>query len=334
MLLATPDASPAKPAAHRTRWMTAWLRFLIWKLARLALVLLVLLFATFMIIRLIPGDPARLAAGFDATPQDVANVRAEMGLDEPLPVQFASYVGRVLHLDLGRSFSSHEPVETIIADRLPRTAELAVAALVLVMLLSLPIGIAAAAATREGRHRRGELAFGAVSSLLSAVPEYLAATFLVFLLAVKLGWLPVAGSDDWNSIVLPALAIAITPTAHLARIVRVETLNVLAQDYIRTARSKRLPTRLLYLRHVLPNVLTAALTIGGLIFASLIGGAIIVENVFAWPGLGTAVVQALISRDFLVVQAAVLLLGAAVVIVNTVVDLVLGAVNPRSLVRS
>jgi len=311
-----------------------WLRFVIWRLVRLGVVLLVLLFATFMIVRLVPGDPARLAAGFDATPQDVANMRAEMGLDRSLPVQFADYAGHIIKLDLGKSYSSHEPVAAIIGARLQKTTELAAAALALVMLLSVPIGITAAALTREGRHRRGELIFGAVTSVLGAVPEYLAATFLVFIFALKLAWLPVAGSDDWNSIVLPALAVAITPTAHLSRIVRVTTLNVLAQDYIRTARSKQLPRRLLYVRHVLPNVLTAALTIGGLIFASLIGGAVIVENVFAWPGLGTAVVQAVISRDFLVVQAAVLLLGAAVVLVNTIVDLALGALDPRSLVRA
>src|SRR5262249_41546422 len=197
------------------------------------------------------------------------------------------------------------------------------------MLLSVPIGITAAALTREGRHRRGELIFGAVTSVLGAVPEYLAATFLVFIFALKLAWLPVAGSDDWNSIVLPALAVAITPTAHLSRIVPVTTLNVRPRDSIRPPRSKQLPRRLLYFRPVLPNVLTAALTIGGLIFASLIGGAVIVENVFAWPGLGTAVVRAVISRDFLVVQAAVVLLGAAGGLVNPIVGPAVGAVGPR-----
>jgi peptide/nickel transport system permease protein len=144
----------------------------------------------------------------------------------------------------------------------------------------------------------------------------------------------VAGSDERAAIVLPAVAISLRPIAVLARIVRVETLNVLAQDYIRTARSKRLPDRLLYLRHALPNVLTAALTIGGLLFTGLLGGAVIVENVFAWPGLGTAVVDAVLSRDYPVIQGVILMLGAAVVFVNTLVDVLLGLVDPRSVIRS
>src|SRR5690606_34251544 len=145
-----------------------------------------------------------------------------------------------------------------------------------------------------------------------------------------LGWFPIAGTSGWNSLVLPALAIGIRPAFNLARIVRVEVLDVLAQDYIRTARSKRLPRQILYLRHTLPNVVTSALTIGGLTFAFLVGGTVVVENVFAWPGLGTAVVQAVVARDYPVVQAIVLLLGLSVVVVNAAVDLALVTLDPRS----
>jgi len=173
-----------------------------------------------------------------------------------------------------------------------------------------------------------------VTSVGGALPEFLASTFLAFVFAIWLRWLPVAGADERAAIVLPALAISLRPISVLSRIVRVETLNVLAQDYMRTARSKRLPPRLLYLRHALPNVLTAALTIGGLLFTGLLGGAVIVENVFAWPGLGTAVVQAVLNRDYPVIQGVILMLGMAVVLVNTLVDILLGVVDPRSIIRA
>ena len=308
--------------------------FLLRRAGSLGIVLAALLFASFLIVRLIPGDPARTIAGLDASQEDVQRIRVALGLDKPLLVQFATYARRAVRLDFGRSFVTNEPVTTLIGDRLPKTVQLAAVALLLVMVLSVPLGMAAGAFTREGRHRRAEVMFAAVTSAGGALPEFLASTFLAFVFAVWLQWLPVAGSDERLAIVLPAVAISLRPIAVLARIVRVETLNVLAQDYIRTARSKRLPARLLYLRHTLPNVLTAALTIGGLLFTGLLGGAVIVENVFAWPGLGTAVVQGVLSRDYPVIQGVILMLGIAVVLVNTLVDVLLGLVDPRSVIRT
>lgn len=284
-------------------------------------------------VRLIPGDPARTIAGFDASREEVERVRQALGLDRPLLTQFVAYTRNALRLNFGESFVTSEPVTKIIADRLPETGQLALVALLLVLLLSVPLGMIAGALTREGRNRGAEVAFTAVTSIGGALPEFLASTFLAFFFAVWLRWLPVAGADSSAAIILPALAISIRPIAILSRIVRVEALNVLAQDYIRTARSKRLPATLLYLRHTLPNVLTAALTIGGLLFTGLLGGAVIVENVFAWPGLGTAVVSAVLARDYPVIQGVILMLGIAVVLVNTFVDILLGIVDPRSLIR-
>lgn len=302
--------------------------------ASLGIVLAALLVASFLIVRLIPGDPARTIAGFDASREEVDSVRQALGLDRPLLTQFVVYARNALRLNFGESFVTSEPVTKIIADRLPETGQLALVALVLVLLLSVPLGMIAGALTREGRNRGAEVAFTTVTSIGGALPEFLASTFLAFIFAVWLRWLPVAGADTSAAIILPALAISIRPIAILSRIVRVETLNVLAQDYIRTARSKRLPARLLYLRHTLPNVLTAALTIGGLLFTGLLGGAVIVENVFAWPGLGTAVVSAVLARDYPVIQGVILMLGIAVVLVNTLVDILLGIVDPRSLIRA
>ena len=303
------------------------------RLGRLAVetasVLAGLLVATFLLVHLVPGDPARRAAGLEASGEQVEALRRELGLDRPLLVQFASYVGTLASGDLGRSFLTREPVTKIIADRLPKTLYLASIAVGLMLLVSVPVGMAAAGVTWGGRNRSVDLGFTVATSLMGALPPFLLATFLAFIFAVWLGLLPVAGATRWTSVILPALAIALRPMAELARIVRVETLNVLAQDYIRTARSKRLRPFRLYARHVLPNVLTAALTIGGLIFAHLIGGAVVIENVFAWPGLGTALVQAILARDYPTIQGVILLLGCVIIAVNTVVDLLLAIIDPR-----
>ncbi len=310
-----------------------WGRFVLKRFVGLIAVLACLLVATFLMIHLVPGDPALRVAGINVTAADLAAIRQTLGLNDPLDVQFVHYLQRVARLDFGNSFTSHEPVVKIISDRLPRTIQLALVALVLIMSLSIPIGMLAGAFTREGRHKRFELGFMAITSIGGALPEYLAGTLLAFIFAVWLRWLPVSGANKWNAIILPALAISIRPIATLSRIVRVETLNVLAQDYMRTARSKRLPRRLLYLRHALPNVLTGALTIGGLIFAELLGGTVITENVFAWPGLGTAVVQAVIKLDYPVIQGVILLFGCIVVVINTIVDVLLALIDPRSIIK-
>jgi peptide/nickel transport system permease protein len=315
------------------RWARAAALALRRAAASLVSVLLALMLACFLLVHLVPGDPALRVAGLDATPEDIANVRHTLGLDLPLSRQFANYVSGIARLDFGKSFVTREPVVQVIADRLPNTLELAFAAMLLVMGTSLPLGMVAAALTRDDRNRYFEVAFTAATSAMSALPNFLSATFLAFLFAVWLRWLPAAGATHWSSVVLPAVAVGLRPLAELARIVRVEMLNALAQDYVRTARGKRLPRWLIYLRHVLPNVLTGALTIGGLLFAGLIAGTVVVENVFAWPGLGTALVQAILARDYPVVQGISLLLGFAVVTVNTSVDAALTLIDPRAVRR-
>jgi peptide/nickel transport system permease protein len=310
-----------------------WPRFILRRAIGLVGVLATLLLITFMLIHLVPGDPAVRAAGVEATEEHIEFLREDLGLNRPIPEQFINYVERVARLDFGNSFITKEPVSKIIADRFPKTAQLAAVALALVLIISIPFGIIAGAITREGRNQRFEMVFMAVTGVGGAVPEFLTGTLLAFFFAVILRWLPVGGANKPESIILPALAISIRSVALYSRIVRLETLNVLAQDYIRTARSKRLPPYLLYLRHILPNVLTSALTIGGLLFAGLLGGTVIVENVFAWPGLGTQVVKAVLSLDYPVIQGAVLYFGLIVVLINTIVDVLLVVVDPRSLVE-
>jgi peptide/nickel transport system permease protein len=302
------------------------------RLIGLCAVVGILIVATFLIVHLIPGDPARRIAGTQASPQTVAKLRAEMGLDHPWWGQLWTYVVALAHLNLGESLVTNESVRTTLAQRFPKTAELAGAALIFSSVASLVLGGTAALFTREYRHPRAEVFFTALTGAGGAIPSYLSGTFLAFIFAVWLRWLPVAGGDQWNSIVLPCLAVSVGPVAILSRIIRVETLNVFAQDYIRVARSKRLRPLQLYLRHVLPNVLTSTLSVGGVIFASLLGGTVVVENVFAWPGLGTKLVQSVLVGDYSVVQGATLLLGILVVVINASIDAALAYVDRRRLV--
>jgi peptide/nickel transport system permease protein len=243
------------------------------------------------------------------------------------------YVGNVASGDFGTSFVSNLPVSDIIGDRLPNTARLAGIAFVLILGVSLPLGMLAAVATRDGRRRGTELVFTSVTGGLAIVPEFLLGVLLVYVFAVTLKWFPVAGQSGLSSYVLPVTALCVGSIGALARIVRVETLKVLGEDYMRTARSKRLPARVVYLRHCLPNMLTATLTLAGLLLGGLIGGTVLVENVFAWPGLGTIITQSVTQQDYALAQAIILLLGAAVLLVNFAVDLLLGTLDRRSTIR-
>lgn len=312
----------------------AWFLFVVRRLFGLTLVLIGLVTATFLMVRLVPGDPAKILGGITSTPAQVAAIRDHLGLDKPLLSQYIHYWTGLVHGDLGESyFTQGTSVGQIISQRLGSSLVLATTSLAVVLLVSVPLGLLVGIFTRDGRHTRFELGFTSITSILGAVPEFLAATLLVLLFAVKIPIFPVAGQSGWQSLVLPALALSIRPVCILARLVRVETLNALQEDYMRTAASKRLPRRLLVFRHLLPNVVTAALSIGGLLFSGLIGGAVVVEIVFARNGLGSALVSAVLQHDYAVIQGLILVLGAAVVVVNGIVDMILGLIDPRSLAR-
>lgn len=307
-----------------------WFVFLRARLARLVVVLAALMGFTFLMMHMAPGDPARLVAGLDANEQVVAQTRADLGLDRPLWEQFVSYGAGALRGDFGTSFATSEPVGEVIAQRVGPTLELAVFGMLIILLVGIPLGLVGAVLTRTGS-RWIEVGFSSATGAMAAIPQYLVATFLAFLFAVTWQVFPVTGNAGLAAAVLPALAIALRPSATIARLVRVRTLEVLESQYVRTARSKRLPAWKLYLRHVLPNSITTMLAMGGLLFASLIGGAVIVEMVFARPGLGTSLVDAVLLGDYPVVQGVVLLLGTFVVIINAVVDIVHGIVDPRTM---
>jgi peptide/nickel transport system permease protein len=326
-----PPVGPATPRVGRTTY--PWIWFGVRRCARLAVSLWVLVTASFLMLHLIPGDPVRGALGPTAPAALVAAKRAEMGLDDPLLVQYWHYVQHLFTGDLGTSLVSQLPVSEIVSQRLPATLQLALLAFLLAVLVAVPLGVTMGVLTRRGHGRRTELAFTTTSVVLGIVPDFLVGVLLVYVFGVNLGWLPVAGNDTPSAYVLPVVSLAIGPAAILARIVRIEMVTILEADFVRTARAKRLPRRRIYLGHALPNALTASLTLGGLILSAMVAGTVLVENVFAWPGLGSTIVSSILNKDYQVVQAIVIVYGAGVLLVNTMVDVALALLDPRSMIR-
>jgi peptide/nickel transport system permease protein len=289
---------------------------------------------TFLIVRLVPGDPARNLVGLTASSEQLAAVRSQLGLDDSLWQQLGQYVQNLIGGDLGNSFVTSQPVSRLLGERLPVTAALAGLALAIVIVVGFPAGIGMAALQRKRRSRCGDSVFTTVTSLGGAMPEYLTGTVLIYLFALTFNLLPAQGGATPSEIILPALSIAFAPTAIFARLVRNETSAVLGTEYITTALSKRLPSWRLYLTHVLPNVVTSTLTLGGLLLVALLGGTVITENVFNVPGIGTAVVNAILQSDYPVIQGIILVLGLLAIAITFAVDIVLGLVDPRTLSTS
>ncbi|TDU82368.1 peptide/nickel transport system permease protein [Kribbella voronezhensis] len=310
-----------------------WVRFAARRLGRLVGSVLVLVSAAFLMIHLIPGDPVRGALGPAAAQSVVDAQRESLGLNDPLWVQYLHFLQHLFTGNLGTSITTGLPVSDVIRDRLPATLQLAVAAFVVAVLIALPLGLAMGVLTRAGRRPRTELSFTSTTVVLAAIPEFLLAVGLVYVFAVKLHWFPVAGRGNVSSYVLPVLALAIGPAAVLARICRVELLAVLQTDYLRTARAKRLPAVAVYLRHALPNAVTATITLGGLLLGAMVAGTVLVENVFSWPGLGSTIVSSILAKDYPLVQGVVLVYGAGVLLVNLAVDVILALLDPRSTIR-
>lgn len=287
----------------------------------------------FLLLHMVPGDPALLLAGPDATPEVVTAVRRDMGLDQPLPVQYFLWVQHALSGDLGRSYISRLPVTQLIRNALPATIELTLAALAVAVAFALPTGIISAVR----RQSLPDWAITVTNGLALAVPNFWLGILLIIVFALVLGWLPPGGRVEflsnpgvaWKSLLLPALTLGITIGASLSRFTRAAMLEVLHEDYIRTARAKGLSQRLVILRHAIRNALIPIVTVLGIQFGRLLGGAVIVESVFAWPGIGRMVLQAVLNRDYLLVQGTLLLLVASFIIINLIVDLLYGVLDPR-----
>lgn len=310
-----------------------WLKFALRRGGLFLLSVAVLVIASFLMIHLVPGDPVRAALGMNAPVEQVEARREMLGLNLPLWQQFFNYVGGLFTGDFGSSMITGQPVEHIISTRLPATLQLAVLAVILVLLVAIPLGSTMAVFTRNGKNKGLELTFATTSIVIAAIPEFLLAVGLVYFLAMQLHWFPVAGNTAPLSLVLPVVALALGPIAVFSRIVRVEVLAVLGQDFIRTARAKRLKPHRIYLRHALPNAMTATLTLTGLMLSGMVAGTVLIESVFAWPGLGSMIVQSILVKDYFVVQAIVLVYGIGVLLVNLFVDVLLALFDPRSTIR-
>ncbi|GAA3238431.1 ABC transporter permease [Actinocorallia longicatena] len=307
--------------------------YLVRRAARFAISAVLVVLASFAMLHLIPGDPVRAAMGPTAPADAVAARRAELGLDRPVLDQLWTYLGKVATGDFGVSALTRQPAGEMVADRLPATLQLVLPAIVVAFAVAVPLGMWTAARTEHGRSPRTELAFSSVTGILTVLPEFLLAVFMIWLFSNRLGWLPPAERSGPSSFVMPVAAMAAGPIALLARYVRLEAVRELSSDYIRLARAKRLPVHRIHLRHLLPNTLTAALTSGGTVLSSLLAGSVVIENVFRWPGLGGAMVDAIVNKDYALAQASILVYGIIALTVVFAVDLLLVALDPRSTLR-
>jgi len=279
----------------------------------------------FLMVRLAPGDPAVLLAGEFATPETLQAIRERYGLDRPLPEQFLLYLGALLRGDLGESARSRRPVLEELKTYFPNTVELAVAAILVALLTGIPLGILAALRPGSGL----DLGVMTLALLGVSMPVFWFGLLAILIFSVNLGWFPVAGKGTLAHLVLPAVTLGVNATALLARMTRGTLLEVLSQDYIRTARAKGLAERVVVFKHALRNALIPVVTVAGLEFGSLLAGAVITETIFAWPGLGQLLVGSILARDYPVVQGAVLLVATSFILVNLLVDLLYAWIDPR-----
>jgi ABC-type dipeptide/oligopeptide/nickel transport system permease component len=300
-------------------------RYILRRLLALVPILFGVSILIFVMIRMVPGDPARQVLGPEATGDQVALLRKQWKLDEPIPVQYAYWLQRAVQGDFGRSIVSRVPASTEIATRFPATLTLTFASMAVSIILGLFFGILAAV-----RHNtlfdRGSMV---VALLGVCTPSFWLGLMLMLLFSVRLGWLPPFGKGGINHLILPALTLGTAASAIIARVTRSSMLEVLSDDYIRTARAKGLAERLVIVRHALKNALIPIITILGLEFGGLLAGSVVVETVFAYPGVGLLLINSINNRDFPVVQAAMLLFALQFVLVNLVVDVIYARVDPR-----
>ena len=279
----------------------------------------------FVAVRVLPGDPARVMLGDVATQDQVNRARHELGLDLPLPLQYGTFLLQLAHGDFGRSISTGDPVVADIALRLPYTLELAVLATLVGAIAGITLGVLAA--LRQGRVSDLVISFLSVSGM--SMPTYWLGLMLIILFAVNLQWLPASGAADPQGAILPALTLSVLSIALVARMTRAAMLEVLSQDYLRTAKAKGLPKRTIVIKHALRNAMLPIMTAIGLQFGTLLGGAVLTESVFGWPGMGRLLVDSIVARDYPVTQGCVLVFSAGFILVNVLIEVLYSAVDPR-----
>jgi peptide/nickel transport system permease protein len=300
------------------------IRFFGFRLLRAAVTIVMVVSFAFIVLRL-SGDPAQIIMGADADPAAVEAFRRSWGLEEPLWVQYLRYFGAILQGDLGRSMRDGREAIVLVAERIPATLALTIPALLIKLCIGIPAGITAAL------HRNSAIDRAVMVLAVAGftVPSFVLGLLLVLVFAVQLGWLPSSGQDSWRHAILPIVTMGVGGAAVLARFTRSAMLEVLGQPYIRTASAKGVPWRDVVWGHALPNAAIPTVTIVGFMVGSLIAGAVVVESVFSWPGVGRLLVVAVANRDLAVVQCILLLVAATMVTANLVVDLLYGALDPR-----
>ncbi|MGH2631891.1 MAG: ABC transporter permease [Tepidiformaceae bacterium] len=307
--------------------------YVVGRVAQAIPVLFLASIAVFLVLRLVPGDPATRLAGQDATPAQVQEIRRELGLTDPLPVQYGRWLGDLSHGNLGTSFSSGLPVSHLLALSFPPTLELAIASYIVALLIGIPLGVLA------GARPRGfwDWVLSGYSVFTLGVPHFMSGILLLLFFTVWLHWLPSAGQASFVAhplesiryLALPSLALGSGVSAVLARYTRSALADIMGMDFIRTARAKGLPPRTVVVRHALRNALVPVITISALQVGGLLAGAIVIEQVFTRPGLGRLIVNAINTRDYMVIQSTLVIFVAIFVVVNLIADLAYGFVDPR-----
>lgn len=300
-------------------------RFLVQRALHSIIVLFGVLTLVFILVRLVPADPVVIMAGQNASPKEIQETRHALGLDQPIYVQYGIYLSKVATGDLGSSLSQHRPAAQLVMERFPATLQLTLAAMLLAILAAFPTGLLAAM-------KRGSLydtATMAGSLLGQSMPTFWLGIMLIMVFAVRLRWLPTSGYGGWRHMVLPTVTLALYMMALIARMNRSAMLEVLRADYLRTARAKGLRERVVMVRHALRNALIPVITVIGLQTGTLLGGAVITETVFAWPGIGLLAVDSITTLDYPVVQAVVILSGIVFVVINFLLDVVYVWIDPR-----
>jgi len=306
------------------------MRFLIFVAGRVLLsvpALLGVLVVTFAIIHLVPGDPIDVLGGVNLDPAVAEQLRERLGLNRPLPVQFFGFLTDLLQGDLGTSYVTKQPVAQIVADRLPYTVALAGAGVGFGLMFSLPAGIIAA--WRESRGAKGGAGFTLGTTILLAVPDFLFGTLLVTIFGVYIQIFPVAGANSWNSIVLPAMALGLPLAGIQARVIRTNMLETMARPFVRTLRAAGVPENRILIRSVFRNASLPVVTLLSVEFGRLLAGALVVENIFAWPGLGTTIFTAITNRDLPAIQGQLLVIALIILLVNLFIDVLYRIIDPR-----
>jgi peptide/nickel transport system permease protein len=299
--------------------------YLLRRLWQSALTLVGVSLLVFVILRVIPGDPAKMLLPEGAPQSAIEELNRELGLREPIWIQYGLFVRSVVRGDFGQSFQYRAPALRVVVERAPATIELALTAMLLTVLFGVSIGIMAAVRRGTGYDYAGTV----LAVLGQSLPNFWLGIMLILLFGVSLRWLPTSGFQGWQYLILPSITLAAFPTALVARLTRSSLLEILGQEYIRTGRAKGLGERAVILRHALRNATIPLLTLLGLQIGTLLGGAVITESIFAWPGMGKLVVDAIFFRDFPVVQTVLILSATIFVAINLLVDLLYTILDPR-----